>query len=287
MLVITETTDKIQVVLAGAPATTQPACFASWREYTGGTGDNFERGRNAPATNSTTDVDLVGSPASGKRREIDFINIFNRDTASVTVTVKLDMNGTDMPLITVTLGAGERLVYTHDTGFLVFGNNGAVKNALANGSNVVGSELSLVTLGADVTNNNASANTIADVTGLSFAVTAGQRYWFWFQIFYTSAATATGSRWSISGPGSPTELSYKSEYSLTATTNTVNEGQSAYDVPAAANATSAAIGSNTAIITGHILPSANGNVIARFASEISSSAIIAKRGSIVQYAAVG
>jgi len=60
----------------------------------------------------------------------------------------------------------------------------------------------------------------------------------------------------------------------------------AYDNPAASNATSAATGGNIAIIEGFIRPSANGTLIARFASEVANSAITAKAGSIVQYMAV-
>lgn len=44
-----------------------------------------------------------------------------------------------------------------------------------------------------------------------------------------------------------------------------------------------ATGSNIAVIEGFITPSANGTVIARFASEITASAIVAKAGSIVMY----
>jgi hypothetical protein len=138
-----------------------------------------------------------------------------------------------------------------------------------------------VYLASPVTNNNASANTIADVTGLSFAVTSGVRYKFRFYIQYTSAATTTGSRWAINGP-TTTELQYNSVYTLTATSQTTNFAV-AYDIPAASNATSLTAG-NVAVIEGIIKPSANGTVIARFASEISSSAIIALAGrSYVDY----
>lgn len=135
-----------------------------------------------------------------------------------------------------------------------------------------------------VTNNNASANTIADVTGLSFSVVSGSIYWFKFIILYTSAATTTGSRWSISGPSSPTLLRYYSKYTLTATTETTNY-LAAYDTPAAASATSLTTG-NLAIIEGMIQPSGNGTVIARFASEVSGSAITALAGSFVMYGVI-
>ena len=145
--------------------------------------------------------------------------------------------------------------------------------------------LGMTVLGSDVTNSNSTGNTIADVTGLSFPAVSGKRYRFRFFVRYTSAATTTGSRWSINGP-STSELTYRSQYSLTATTQTVNEGLTAYNVPAASNANSAATAGNIAIIEGIILPSASGNVIARFASEVGGSTITAKAGSYVEWQAL-
>lgn len=154
---------------------------------------------------------------------------------------------------------------------------------LTNGSNASGLHVHtgvpiLVILGADVVNNDV---TIADVTGLSFAVTSGMRYWFRAVVRYTAAATTTGSRWTINGP-TTTELTYHSQYSLDATTDTFNTAV-AYDIPAASNASSADMAGNVAIIEGFILPSANGSVIVRFASGVGSSAITAEAGSFIQY----
>lgn len=141
-------------------------------------------------------------------------------------------------------------------------------------------------LAADVTNNDAVANTLADVTGLSFPVVAGGTYKFRAVIRYTAAATGTGSRWSVSGPAAPTFLTYRAEYSLTTTTRTNIEGSTAYNLPAASNATSAATAGNIAIIEGIIKPSASGDVIARFASEVASSAIVAKAGSFIEWESI-
>jgi hypothetical protein len=135
-------------------------------------------------------------------------------------------------------------------------------------------------LASDVTNNNASANTIADVTGLSFAVVSGTTYRFHAVIPYTAAATTTGSRWSITGPAN-TLLAYTSRYTVTATSQTVNFA-SAYDIPVASNASSLAAG-NVAILDGVVKPSANGTVTVRFASEISNSAIVAKTGATLEW----
>jgi hypothetical protein len=151
-----------------------------------------------------------------------------------------------------------------------------------NGTDATSSGAGVTVLASDVTNNNAVANTIADVTGLSFAVTSGLRYKFRFVIFYTAAASTTGSRWTINGP-TTTLLRYRSAYSLTATSRTFNEAVAAYNTPAACNATSVATNQNMAVIEGSITPSANGTVIARFASEVANSAIVAKAGSYVEY----
>jgi hypothetical protein len=114
-------------------------------------------------------------------------------------------------------------------------------------------------------------------------VLAGKLYTFNFDIVYTAAATTTGSRWSIDGPAAPTYLLYRSEYSLTATTTTRNAVLTAYNLPAGSNASSGATAQNWASIYGVIQPSVDGTVIARFASEVASSAIIAKINSFVRY----
>ena len=148
--------------------------------------------------------------------------------------------------------------------------------------NQVTEATNLVVLTADVTNADATPNTLADVTGLSFPVISGEVYAFRYFIHYTANATTTGSRWSVNGPAT-TILSYRSEYGLTGTSRTINEGLSAYNLPAAANVTSPATIGNIAVVEGIIQPSVDGSVIARFASEVGSAAIVAKAGSFVQY----
>jgi hypothetical protein len=233
-------------------------------------------------TNGTTAVTVVPSPAASTQRVVDTVSIMNTDTGSKVVTVTFDDNGTGYTISRVTLGVGERLEYAEGSGWRVIAaDSGAVKTSLNQGTAAASSGRSIAVLSADVVNNNGTANSIADVTGLSFPVVAGNRYRFRFVIDYTSAATATGSRWSINGPAA-TRLAYTSRYSLTATSWTFNSAV-AYDIPAASNATSAATTGNIAVIEGIIAPSANGDVIARFASEVASSAITAKAGSFVEF----
>jgi hypothetical protein len=279
MIVLSETTDKIQVVLSGAITTNQLQCMSSWRDVTATT---YIAGRTLINTNSGTDVDIVGPPLSSTQRIVDFISVYNNDTVNATVTIKLDANGVEYILWRGTLATGESVQYTDDSGFISTDTFGRLKTAsFANSGIPTSNVLNTAVLSGNVINNNGTANTIADVTGLSFAVTAGQTYWFEFVIPYDSAATTTGSRWSINGPAAPTMLHMRSEYTLTATTTTVNS-VSAYDTPAASNASSLATG-NVATMWGLITPSQNGTVIARFASEVLSSAITAKAGATLRW----
>ena len=278
MLLLTSAADLIQVTTSAATAVN---VYAAFIDYNGTTTTPGRRNTSIAAITTTT---AVTSPGASTSRNVKCLIVANAHaTTSQSIGVYLTDGTTSVELATVTLAAGESLQYSEGNGFTVIDSTGRIKTSQDFSVVAATNALNLVALTTDVTNNSATANTMQDVTGLSFAVTAGQSYWFRAAIAYTAAATTTGSRWAISGPASPTFLSYKSEYSLTTTTNTVNEGVAAYDSPAAASASSAATGANTAIVEGVIRPSTNGTVIVRFASEVSASAIVAKAGSMLQW----
>lgn len=280
MIILTETTDKLQIVLGGAITTNQLQCFASYRDVTT---TSITPARNGTNTNSTTDVSIVDSPASSTQRIIDYVSVYNNDTANAVVTIKMDFNGTEYILQKVTLGAQERLEYTDGIGWQVYTNSGGLKNSINQGTNATSSSLSTVVLSSDVTNNNAVANTLQDITGLTFGVTNGKTYYFRAVIKYTSAATTTGSRWTFYGTGGATfdEIYERVSYPLTATTETFSY-VSAINTPASSNASSLTTG-NVAIIEGFVRATNSGSFQLQFASEVSSSAVVAKQNSILQY----
>lgn len=287
MIILTNTTDTIQAVLGGSVTTTQLQTVASYRDITT---TSYTPGRHLFTTNNTSDVNIVPAPAASTQRVVDYISIYNSDSVNATITIKYDANGIEYILFKATLGTTERLEYTNEKGWQVYTNTGAVKTSINQGNNVITTGLSASVLASDVTNNNATANTIATVTGLNFAVTSGNTYYFKFIIWYTAAATATGSRWTITGPTNSL-LGYNQTWALgasgTAGTDVFTDHSGAvYDSPAASNTTSAtstAGQANIAIIEGLITVTANGTVDARFASEVSNSAIVAKAGSVVYY----
>lgn len=278
MLLLTSTSDKIQVVTSGAVTT---EVHATYVDESSGT---ITPGRKNTDITTATTTDVVASPGASTNRNVQTLIIRNSHAStSNTISVQHTDGTTVAVVFSVTLAAGEAIQYLDGVGFQVLTIAGAVKTSQNQGTNSIGSSINAVVLGSDAINNNAVANTIADVTGLSFPVTSGKTYWFRFHIPYTAAATTTGSRWSINGP-TTTFLCYGSEYSLAATTTTRNANIISYDLPAASNATSAGTTTgNMAVIEGIITPSANGSVIARFASEVASSAITAKAGAVVHY----
>lgn len=278
MLLLTSTTEKVQVITGSTGDVDVHASFVDATASTSPVPDTqFQVGIVTAAT-----TDVVAAPAASTWRNVQTLLIRNVH-ASVTnlVTVRVTDGTNNADVFAASLAAGESIQYLDGVGFQVLAATGAVKTSQNQGANATGGAQSSAVLASDVTNNNAVANTIADVTGLSFPVTSGKKYRFRFEIQYTAAATTTGSRWSISGPGGT--MRYSSQYSLTTTSATFNEGLSAHDTPAASNATSAATGANLATIEGFYEASATGTVIARFASEVASSAIVAKAGSVVYF----
>ena len=262
----TSSTSNIDVVVSYTDHTT-----------TGGT-----LGTQEVLITTATDTTILSAPASSTQRQVKMISINNTSATTNTIIVKKDVGGTEYDIIRVILSENERLEYTDMLGWEVYANSGGRKSSINQGNSPTSSAISANVLASDVVNNNATANITQDVTGLSFPVIANKTYWFKFNIQYSAAATTTGSRWTINGP-SATRVNYMSEYSLTTTTTTLNSQVTGYGSPAACNATSATTGSNWAVIEGMITLSADGNVIARFASEVASSAITALAGSVVHY----
>ena len=148
-----------------------------------------------------------------------------------------------------------------------------VNAAIVDRTTAIG-QRSVVTLTSDSVNNNAVANSLQNM-GLSFPILANKRYAFRAVATYDAAATTTGSRWTIyCATGTP---NYRSDYSLTTTSRTVNEALTTYQAPAACNATSAATTGNTAVVEGIITAGATGDTVYfQFASEVAGSAITAK-----------
>jgi hypothetical protein len=160
-------------------------------------------------------------------------------------------------------------------------NPSAVRYLRINADNTV-SALSLASLKSDLGFNsailgtdisNATSTGYEDVTGLSFAVTAGKTYKWRATLGYTNTANI---QLSINGPA----VTFNRYRFTTAATTTSNfpSNQTTYNNP---NSTIAAI-SGVSTADGLIKPSANGTVILRFrCASIGGFTILA--GSIIEW----
>jgi hypothetical protein len=280
MIILTQTTDKIQVKLGGTVTTSQLQCFASYRDTTT---SGITPGRNLVSTNNTTAVDLVGSPGSSTQRVVEYLGVYNADTTSDVVTFLFNDNGTTYELGAFTILSGEKVEYQSGSGFCVIDAYGAIKNSLSYQSSQLTEGYSAVILGTDYTNANAVARTLEDVTGFAFSVTSGKTYWFRFSYLLVPAAASNGHMVTINGP-TTTELSY---YTLVqaATNSAAAYWNSAFNTPNPATtitATSPASGGN-GYIEGIATFSANGTLQFRVASETAAVGITIKAGSVVYY----
>ncbi len=122
---------------------------------------------------------------------------------------------------------------------------------------------------------------IGDVAGLSFPVISGRRYHFTFMIYFATAGAGDGIRLSINGPAAA-QLGYEVRIPTATGTESLALGLGAYDLPAAATTTGLGAGTTLACITGVIIPSASGTVIARYASEAGNSTTV-RAGSYVEW----
>jgi len=142
--VLDATTKKIEASMSGAPATTNPTFMSSYSDQTI---TSFTPGSNNGSLNGVTAVTLVAAPAASTQRIIKDITIYNKDTAVVTITLRIDVSATDFELFVFTLVAGgtwslASLREARGTTPVNEGGTGAV--TLADGGLVIGNATGVV-----------------------------------------------------------------------------------------------------------------------------------------------
>jgi hypothetical protein len=274
MIILTQTSDQLNISLTSSVSTNQPVCYVSYRQT-----DNitFTPGRNVVTTNNTSTVTLL-SGLDNYARGIDYVSVFNTDVAPVTATIVARISSVDYNLWRGILGAGERCEY-NNRGFVVKDYRSVEKMTSGFDYSLSATPYyNINTLSANTVN---STVTLANVNDLRLPVIANKFYWFRFVIRYQSASTATGAFFSISGPA--TNYLNFSVQSSNAATNIINfPNGNNYDGGTLAGA-SANNPNLRCIIEGMIEPSADGNVVPRFRSETAGSAITCISGSFVEW----
>lgn len=125
-----------------------------------------------------------------------------------------------------------------------------------------------------------TSTTLANVTGLSFAVTAGSYYSFEFVVLFQSAATTTGLRLGLTLPAA-TGYSASVDIPIAAdgTAGTLHGWLTSSGDSVLGSGVQAAATTYAATIRGFVLPSATGTLQVQAATEVASSAITIKQGS--------
>lgn len=116
MLLLTSTTDKVQVVTGAAASIEVHASYVDNNAGTITPGRQITAGANAITTATTTDV--VAAPASGVQRNVKGLYVTNTHaTASTQVTVQVTDGTNASDLFGVTLLAGENIIMGEDGEF--------------------------------------------------------------------------------------------------------------------------------------------------------------------------
>lgn len=116
---------SIEVVLAGAVTTNQLVCTAGWIDTPS---QDFASGQQSVLTNDTTAVELVPAIEDTFRREVKFINIYNADTATATVIIRVNVGASTSILQKVVLRSGYTLCYEDNRGWYTLNADGAIVN---------------------------------------------------------------------------------------------------------------------------------------------------------------
>jgi len=117
------TTKSVEIILGAAVVTDECDITAAWVDHsstavTPGSTDTISAGTSA--------VTAVASPSSGIVRQVLSLSVHNADTEIVTVTVRLNNNGTFRPIVTTTLFPNETLYYGAHSGISV-SSGGSIK----------------------------------------------------------------------------------------------------------------------------------------------------------------
>lgn len=114
MLLLVNTTDKLQLITGSAASVDVHASYADKNQSTGA----ISEGRQNTAITTAATTDIVAAPAATTTRNVRTLHVRNKHATQATdVTVIYDQNGTDYEMFKCNLAAGEALEYVEGVGF--------------------------------------------------------------------------------------------------------------------------------------------------------------------------
>lgn len=112
-MLLDATTKSLEIVLGAAKTLNDCPITANWTDVTTASGNpsGFLGGSSDGATNGVTAVTAVAAPGANVQRRIRMLTVFNADTVSQTVTIRVNDNGTTRILKKATLPVNGALIY--------------------------------------------------------------------------------------------------------------------------------------------------------------------------------
>lgn len=131
MLTLDSTLKSLEVVLGGAVTTNELPITISWTKK-GGKGNPYNQNQTSNMlTTGATPVTVVAAPARAYKHIVEYITIFNADTAAVDATVQLNVDGDIYEIVSFTIASGFSLVYTDEEGWQLLSGSGALNTTEA------------------------------------------------------------------------------------------------------------------------------------------------------------
>lgn len=183
MILLTATTDKVQVVSASAGDLDMHASYLDMSTADPPVVKGSTSGRtNAAAVVTATTTDVVPSPAASTTRNLKHLSVRNvHASVSNVVTVQFNQNGTIIELHQVNLAPGEALEFVEGVGFFKLASAAPVP---------LGTNTLLAPMAAGMATDTYITNSALPLTGIG-PLRIGRLYHWRFIVSKTAAGIAT------------------------------------------------------------------------------------------------
>jgi len=156
----------LEIKLGGAVTTNELPVIV---QFIDGEASNFFPTLQHSVSDGTTEVTILDAPEERAKRLVKAMTIRNSDTATATVTLQLDDNGTKREILKVIMLADETLIYTDTTGFKIIDTDGNTKV----GGGGFDSPTGAVDIGDSASEGSATSHSRSDHQHAHAAPTAG------------------------------------------------------------------------------------------------------------------
>lgn len=129
---LVNTDETVEAIMADAVSATAPVWYVTYADHTTTT---LTPGQENGVLNGTTEVEILSSPAASTQRQVKYINIYNADVVTHTISVNFEDGSTERLLVKAQVFSGEVMTWSAETGWRI-GNNPFLAQLLFLGARV-------------------------------------------------------------------------------------------------------------------------------------------------------